>query len=413
MRTGRDSGLESEARYRVWWSIYSLDRILSIMTGRPSATALGEFNAPLPSLSAEEDIPSGTYEHRTEVFHVLRCSGDTDRFSSGTTSAEAPSGSQPAPLMATVQGMEKFRDMPLTNPLFFRCQIHLDIMTHAILSNLYRVVRHDQLLAQAGSSISYFSERLQEWHAALPPGLDFARPTDDTRWLCRRLRLGFAYYSSRIILYRPCLSDPSNDPRSERLQRESHTIAAQCVESAQAMLFLIPQDMNRFELYGIVPWFAFIHYLMQSFTVLAIELAFRCHHCPSKASSILSDARKAVSILETLSETSPVAQRAFGQASHMLEQVAHKVGNNIQDASQGYFMGGLQHQQPTPQEIDWSSLPTGFEGNMMQQSFGNSVDQDNTGGSMRMDMSQPEVMDFSDPTAWPPGMPSEGEEQCD
>ncbi|KAJ3946298.1 uncharacterized protein N0V96_004658 [Colletotrichum fioriniae] len=48
--------VETETRRRVWYSIYVLDRLLSLQLGRPAAVHEDDFNVPLPSRRADSEI---------------------------------------------------------------------------------------------------------------------------------------------------------------------------------------------------------------------------------------------------------------------------------------------------------------------------------------------------------------------
>src|SRR5258706_3855437 len=45
---------DKEIRYRIWWSLYSLERLLDELTGRPSCVSDRDISAPLP-INIEED----------------------------------------------------------------------------------------------------------------------------------------------------------------------------------------------------------------------------------------------------------------------------------------------------------------------------------------------------------------------
>ena len=50
------SSLEIEHRRRIWYSLYVLDRLLSLQLGRPPAIHDDDFNVPLPSRASDSDI---------------------------------------------------------------------------------------------------------------------------------------------------------------------------------------------------------------------------------------------------------------------------------------------------------------------------------------------------------------------
>ena len=90
-----------EHRRRVWWSIYSLDRILSAKSGNPITIQDDDIGVSLPSkLPGEADYcPAVVLRHYTQLSRIL---GDIHKsiYSSGRATSEPKSGRR---LMASVQ----------------------------------------------------------------------------------------------------------------------------------------------------------------------------------------------------------------------------------------------------------------------------------------------------------------------
>ncbi|KAJ0346737.1 hypothetical protein KNSL1_007176 [Colletotrichum chrysophilum] len=105
---GQDANLESidhdtrEHRRRVWWSVYSLDRILSVKSGNPITIQDEDIGVDLPSrLSREaEYCPAVVLRHYTELSRIL---GEIHNTIYRRTSKTAPKSGQR--LMASVQGI--------------------------------------------------------------------------------------------------------------------------------------------------------------------------------------------------------------------------------------------------------------------------------------------------------------------
>ncbi|KAI8249645.1 hypothetical protein K4K53_013135 [Colletotrichum sp. SAR 10_77] len=105
---GQDANPESidhdtrEHRRRVWWSVYSLDRILSVKSGNPITIQDEDIGVDLPSrLSREaEYCPAVVLRHYTELSRIL---GEIHNTIYRRTSKTAPKSGQR--LMASVQGI--------------------------------------------------------------------------------------------------------------------------------------------------------------------------------------------------------------------------------------------------------------------------------------------------------------------
>ncbi|KAF9873326.1 hypothetical protein CkaCkLH20_09139 [Colletotrichum karsti] len=91
-----------EHRRRVWWSVYSLDRILSVKSGNPITIQDEDIGVDLPSrLSREpEYCPAVVLTHYTELSRIL---GEIHNTIYRKTSKTAPKSGQR--LMASVQGI--------------------------------------------------------------------------------------------------------------------------------------------------------------------------------------------------------------------------------------------------------------------------------------------------------------------
>lgn len=53
------SDLEKELRVRVWWSLYSMERLLGEYTGRPSCISDYDISTPLPLNIDESELLEG------------------------------------------------------------------------------------------------------------------------------------------------------------------------------------------------------------------------------------------------------------------------------------------------------------------------------------------------------------------
>lgn len=200
--------------------------------------------------------------------------------------------------------------------------------------------------AHVQSTISNLNLKLERWRADLPAVFDFTKKQRDQQFMAQRLSLGFFYYSTLMIINRPCVCRidrkiPNESGMAKNFNRET---AARCVHAAQGMLGLLPDEPNAVGLYKIAPWWCLVHYLMQSATVLMLELSFRAEHMPTEVEEVFDSARKTLEWLRAMSEDDEAARRASVLCNELLRKVATKVGRNANDAS-AFSPGGEHHIQ--------------------------------------------------------------------
>ena len=132
---------------------------------------------------------------------------------------------------------------------------------------------------------------------------------------------------------RPCLCRLDRKmPRQSLHSREFNRVAAErCVDAAQEMLALIPDEPNAVGLNSIGPWWNTLHCLMQATVVMMLEMAFRASHMPEEAGNLLKASKKAVRWMHQMAEDSVSARRAWQFCDAQLRETAPKVGGNCDD----------------------------------------------------------------------------------
>jgi hypothetical protein len=319
-----------EIRYRVWWSLYVLENLLSAMTGRPSSIRDYVCTAPLPVPFEEKDF------HAEAAAQLLgtdmqKSSRSPSTFSPYTT----PSTSAPSPLSPKSQPPDIgwVKNVPPNDSLYFLHFVQLTRITQGVLDRLYAPKTKGESWPQIGSAIVELDLEIKSWHCRLPGVFDFSREQRDQTFIRQRLSLGFFYYGTRIMINRPCLCrrDRKKHLESRKLNDFNRTAAALCIESAQAMLSLIPDEPNAVGLNKVGPWWCVLHFLMQATIVLMLELAFGADHMPDEAESILAAAKKAVRWFHRMSKESLAARRAWHLCDSFLRDVAPMVGGDAKD----------------------------------------------------------------------------------
>lgn len=292
-----------EARCRLWWSIYSVEHLLTSMHGRASCVGESLCAVPAPTPLEEEtfDQPEvhrilhdRTYRE-TQLRPTLFESLNQLKKSTSWTAACTPSQS-----------------------LFFYYLIDLALISQAVLNKVYSIegVREGASLAEYRLQI--YGLRMDRWLSNLPPSYTFIVPNsgpwhlnhaeldDESAPFTReRVCLAMNYYSARITLCRPCLSQthahnhPANNSNSNKHTRKDtqpgakeaeaeaeaaaanprahfrSEMATNCLQAACALISILPENPDVTWLARITPWWSVLHFLMQATTALLLSLS----HC--------------------------------------------------------------------------------------------------------------------------------------
>ena len=357
------SEASKEIRYRVFWALCSLERMLAIMTGRPTSFLESDCTAPAP-LPLEEDSLEGNNAPSAEDIALLRrfsSQGSQQMDDSISTPSSTCFGSKPkaCPADSTVQVLlpssPKWKQgAPTTNALFFGYHTKLSKFTDEVLNCLYRAGTVSKSWADVQTSIATLNSKIEKWRGELPNVFDFTKKQRDQKFVRQRMSLGFLYYSILTVINRPCLCRinrrvPDQSSKAKEFNRKT---AMRCVHAARDMLEMLPQEPNPVGLYTVAPWWCLAHYLMQAATVLMLELSLGSDHMPNEAEEIFNSAIKATDWLRNLSEDE-AARRAGSLCDEMLRKVAPKVGGNSAEASRYPGVSDQQgHSEDQMQGID-------------------------------------------------------------
>ncbi|KAI4132506.1 MAG: hypothetical protein LQ347_002560 [Umbilicaria vellea] len=333
-----------EIRYRVWWALYSVERALAVMTGRPASLTDGDCNTPLPVPVDEDAFPgngsgvlsanarrqffrrvSSGESRTTEDTASPSSSGYSSRIRVSPTSSMSP-GSQPS-------NFDVYKNVAPSKSLFLVHHTQLGTLTNEVLNRLYRAGTMSQSWADVQRTIASLDHSLEKWRAKLPSLFDFTRQQRDQQFIRERMSLGFSYYGTKIIINRPCLCriDRQIPNESDQCKDFNNSTATACVHAARDMLDLLPEKPNPIGLYKVSPWWSLLHHLMQAATILMLELSFRVDHMPFEVEDILSSAKKAARWLHKMAADSVAARRAWDLCSEMLRNLAPKVGRTADD----------------------------------------------------------------------------------
>lgn len=338
-----------EVRYRVWWSLYTLEHQLCSMTGRVSCTLDDHCSCPLPVPVLEEDFetPLGqkllSKEHQRKdrvpswnahTPSVPTGSNPSSRIGSNTKAelSRSPSAAQSSQSRSE-STLDWAKDVRPNMALYFLHLVQVCRLTQVVFCRLYNPTAVQARWSEIQSQIGDLNEQLDNWYSKLPAAFDFRRDQTDKDFIEARLSLGFFYYSTRMILHRPCLCrlDRKLPGQSVKSQEFNRAAATACVTSAQEQLALITDIPNAVAFLKVGPWTSILQNLVQSVTVLMLEISFQAHHMPEQAGDLLNSAKKAIRWLHALGEDNLAAARAWQLSHTMLREAAAKIGRNVED----------------------------------------------------------------------------------
>lgn len=245
-----------EVLARMWWGMYSLESNLAVMTGRPSVALEKECSVPPPlPLSTEEIQETFIMRH----FGNRHADFETPtRMSLGTGSASPTGGPLPS-ITALV-------DEPSNSGSYLKYTVRLGMIAIKSMAEVYAPSTVRSSWEDVQKSISETTEQLEKWVSTLPPGLNFLTPSGQ-EYEQERTILQLGYYSTKIILSRPCLCR-----LDRRIQKQSYSsndfnnrLAGVCVSAAKTVAALLPDESggDRARIYRMGPWWSMVHIVMQ------------------------------------------------------------------------------------------------------------------------------------------------------
>jgi hypothetical protein len=333
-----------EIRYRVWWSLYVLEHQLGNMTGRQTSISDETCTSPLPAPTDEDQFQSeegivllgmemqkgGRNPSKCPLSSSGMVTPSSDR-SRSASSSKLPSSRSPS--SKQFPGLDWTKRVAPNASLYFLEYVQLTRLTQQILGKLYTPFAAQHSWAHIQSTISQLESDLENWARDLPPAFDFKRKRRDREFEEIRWSLGFFYYSTRMKINRPCLCRldrkiPGQSATSKEFNRDA---AQRCVDAAQDMLSLIPDEPNAVGLNSVGPWWNILHYLVQACTVIMLEMSFRVTHMPGEAQNLVKASKKGVRWLHQMSEDSVSARRAWRFCDSMLRETMPKIGGNVND----------------------------------------------------------------------------------
>ncbi|KAJ5389145.1 uncharacterized protein N7496_000213 [Penicillium cataractarum] len=371
---GRTHDASKEARCRLWWSIYSLEHLLTSMHGRASCVGEGLCSVS-PPLPFEED-----FFEQPEISRLLQDRAFREA-QLRPTLFETPSQLQCGPTW-----MADCKPCPA---LFFYHLTDLALISHAVLNKIYSI----EGLRECSSVTEYRLQKyrlcMDRWLAKVPPPYRFTVPEagpwhlnhaqlddENAPFARERVCLAMNYYSARIILCRPCLSQthspqPLNSPPAQDANHRTKLrtdMATDCLQAACSLISILPDNPDIAWLVRVTPWWSVLHFIMQATTALLLALSFVCFpkqtNLPSSSTSnsgsksnirsasvsgsdpsisntpalldtdietVIAQAKKALRSIHTMAHVDPAARRAFVLCDGVVRKLAPALNIDLKD----------------------------------------------------------------------------------
>lgn len=242
---------------RTWWTLYSLERTLSAMTGRPSTIAESHCSVPLPTPITEEQFLGAS--------HAARLSTKSSSFEHMV--CDWPGG---APELSVQHRTG------MANPgSYFRATVELSIITSTILTSLYAASTMIRSAQEVQHDIGQLSRRLEQWVSSLPMDLNFQEPSPETNMAPARHRmlLGFQLCSVRILLARPSFGPWGLNWTKDSKESFAGRICDDSVEAARQLVDFFPEAPNLGFIYDQGPWWNVVHHLVQAAAVFLLDMS--------------------------------------------------------------------------------------------------------------------------------------------
>ncbi|KAF2090073.1 hypothetical protein K490DRAFT_35475, partial [Saccharata proteae CBS 121410] len=249
-----------QKRLRTWWALFSIDQIVCVMTGRPTAIPMKHCSAPYPAPYSQEMLMSPSGQAYLEQW-------DTEE---GDKGKETP--------LPQRMGLE---------PAYLRLKVRLTVIEHGIMDNIYSAAIASDSWKDIQILILKKESELEFWIQTLPPGLRFE--LEDPRSLFspenepllrEKLSLALSYYSAKCVLYRPCVCriDGRINAQSQLSKHFNSEKARECVRSAKTMIALLPDPPDPAWLYQNGPWWSVVEDILRPATICALEMAHELVH---------------------------------------------------------------------------------------------------------------------------------------
>ncbi|KAH8702228.1 fungal-specific transcription factor domain-containing protein [Talaromyces proteolyticus] len=333
------SPTSKEIRYRVWWSLYTFETTLCIITGRPVSATNKFCSTPLPIPFPEEDFQG---PHATSLLNnnALRvCCLAILGFSLGDSDCQEPN--RGSAKNSTCESAARIAASTMPNiSLYFTQFITLTANMRKTLHTLYALGNAQNSWTQNEAQMHVLDTEANVWYSKLPVEFRFMEDNSSPLFERQRVSLAFLFYSAKIIYSWPALH------RFQALNNENastslHIFATLCVNSACDMLDVLPEKPDMRWINETSPWWCVLHYLMQATAVLLLKMSVQLKDGNEDINkTAIIRLKKSLDWLQNMSSHSEAAERAWNLSNKLHGQLLSQDPIEIPDPLLSQFLLG-------------------------------------------------------------------------
>ncbi|KAF2735168.1 hypothetical protein EJ04DRAFT_576398 [Polyplosphaeria fusca] len=318
------TAVKKEILSRMWWAVYSLERSLSAITGRPSVGLERVCSVPFPLPLSTEEID--------DAIIISRFDGKVPRFSTNhflsSESSSAASSSRAGSRHPAI------RTEPTNSGSYLNHMIKIGMVAQKVLLELYSANLVTKSWEDVQTRIANLSVELDVCVADLPLGLSFDPNNVDRYYKRERITLQMFYYNIKILITRPCLCrSVRRIPNQSQSSSAFHqSTSEECVATANAIAMLFPDDpeSDHGQIYHLGPWWAIVHYMMQAIAVLLLDITYKAITARSHHDVVLS-LKKLLRCLRAIGANNGMARRAYTIVIDLSKKMTTSVDSEVND----------------------------------------------------------------------------------
>ncbi|KAF7714521.1 Fungal Zn(2)-Cys(6) binuclear cluster domain-containing protein [Penicillium ucsense] len=323
-------GISKEMRNRVWWSLFSLENKLGMMTGRPTCVSVNMCSSPFP-LPWEESELAAPDASSLLTNPVLR-DGQINATMASYYTPGTPMG-QSGGIGDIRAARHWLRDQPVNSGLCFLYSCDLTMITQEILDRVYAVRSAKRDWSYIQVILSELAGKIDIWFSTLPKTLDFLVSDNSDAYYNHKMQLALQYHGSKILLGRPCLCQHKSTSKTDRqeVNEFNKMMSLSALESAAQITHLIPDSQLLSSTHRHGPWWSLLHSVMQAVAIMILEISFGYVHMPEGENMLVPLTKKCIRWLHRTSESSVASRRAWQLCDNTLRQLAGSMQFKVSD----------------------------------------------------------------------------------
>ncbi|KAJ5715824.1 uncharacterized protein N7483_013005 [Penicillium malachiteum] len=300
-----------EARCRLWWCVYTFEKVLGLLAYRTTSIPYDQHTIPFPLPFQEEN-----YENDILASSLLQSSELRFQWLD-----QAMSSSKSIPNDSDLSENESWlRHIEPNSGLYFLFYCDLAVIVGEIASKLSKSTAWPDKESRIGD----LQNRLESWRTSLPDSLDFGQIESENNisHVGYKFGLAFHYHSARIAFGRPWLY------RRDTLEYDHTTykMAQVALDAARNIIYLIPDELDKTRFHQICPWWCVLHYLTHAAKTILLELSLGSIHMREDESSFIWLVKKSLRCFHTMSYRSLGAKQAWEFCDRLYRNLSARMG---------------------------------------------------------------------------------------